>query len=362
MIQVELKNKLSLTDFPNDVNLQDLYTTIDISRMEDVLTSNIFGTIKNLDISILNTILKEAKINYQFQYPPIFDFWKKLSNKTEPDILITNKEVCIVVEVKFHSDFDKGSDKKKPQIVREIEGAKKNYKSKKIYFLAITKNDRIFWKEKVHQKYDQEIEKYKNLLYLHHISWEKIYKILKLISNSENLVDIVTKYFIKDLVEYLEAKEIGFTTKEMTTKRDLSYFFGKNIFDLEQFIKNISKIHKNQYEIDLMNLPFEEKKELYKKIINFINKMKTDNLLQSTKNNIQTNSVTSDLLLISDVEEFPEWIKLISKLFLDEYVNLNGISDVSVLLKMNKGNYTHKPVSLLTYYKKNRKLVFSKER
>lgn len=362
MIQVELKNKLSLTDFPNEVNLQELYTTIDISRMEDVLTSNIFGIIKNLDISILNTILKEAKINFQFQEQPIYDFWKKLSNKTEPDILISNNEVCIVVEVKFHSDFDKGSNKKKPQIIREIEGSLKDFKSKKLYFLAVTKNERILWKEKVHQKFDQEIEKYKKLNYLHHISWEKIYNILKKISKPEYSADNVSKYFVNDLVEYLETKEIGFAAKEMKKKRDLTYFFGENIENLELYIKKVAKIHKNQYEIDLLNLPFEEKKELYKRIINFISTMKNDNLLQSTKNNIQTNSVASDLLLIPDIEEFPEWIKLISKLYLDEYVNLNGISDVSVLLKLQQGKYTHKSVSLFTYYKKHRKLVFLKVR
>jgi hypothetical protein len=70
----------------------------DLSRMEDVLTSNVWGVLKNCEHSVVRSLLASA-------HPPItgvsgehldFRFWERFDDGTEPDLIISAGEDVII--------------------------------------------------------------------------------------------------------------------------------------------------------------------------------------------------------------------------------------------------------------------------
>ena len=99
MLQAELHNKDSSGSLMRD--------------MEDVLTSNVFGILKNVDSYFLKKVLQKS-LGISFSGQSIFEltFWptnyKFDLNKNlaaEPDCLITTEKYIILIEAKYHSDF-----------------------------------------------------------------------------------------------------------------------------------------------------------------------------------------------------------------------------------------------------------------
>jgi len=48
----------------------------------------------------------------------VFHFRHSYNDGTEPDVIIENGRKYILVEVKYLSDFDKGRNGRKPQVIR----------------------------------------------------------------------------------------------------------------------------------------------------------------------------------------------------------------------------------------------------
>ncbi len=123
-----------------------------IAELEDVLTSDVFSFFKYADRSIF---LKRYlhKLGFYFSDSELnsaeFLFWPRFDDNTEPDLVLLVGDYYLLIEAKFKSGFDKGTDKIKPQLIREIEGGlleSKNYR-KKFKLIAITK-DHYYRQEK----------------------------------------------------------------------------------------------------------------------------------------------------------------------------------------------------------------------
>ncbi|GMT50013.1 MAG: hypothetical protein IEMM0008_1552 [bacterium] len=235
MLIAEINHKVDIID--DSIRNKNAY----ISRMEDVLTSNIFGILKNIDLKIFNLVIEEAGINLLLKDKPIFRFWDRYSDQTEPDLIIETESVYIVIEIKYLSDFDRTDDDRKSQLIRELNGAMNERRKRDLYFLAITREDSIDWYKKIKPNETEELKKYIDKL--HHISWSKIYEILK--SFDRKKIDNISINFLNDLVNYLENKGIGYTKPQVSQKsRDFEYFFGKNSINLIRFLEEI--VSKNE--------------------------------------------------------------------------------------------------------------------
>lgn len=361
MIFAEIRNKLNYVDFPTDQS-QTVTSLFDITRMEDVLTSNVFGILKNIDYSVLNRILQKANIP-ELNEAPEFHFWHSYSDGTEPDLIIENTERYIVVEVKYLSDFDKGRKDKKPQILREIEGGLSEAKGKKFDYLAITNEDNVNWDMKIFNmnEYNEVLKSNRNCL--HHISWHEIYKCMKKSINDN--IDIVSKHFLKDLIEYLENKGIGYTIQCTKGNRSFEDIFGNESKELYGLIKALGKKNNRSgmYQIPLNSIEGDDKIKLYHSIRDYVDSLIANHKLKKLRNSIALDKVPVSLLLCDiEAEELIEWVNLITYLYKCEYVNLNGQSDISVKLHFQKGNYVKAPVSLFTYYRNSRVLEFREMR
>ena len=353
MLIAEIRNKLNYVDFSDE----DSATTRDISRMEDVLTSNVFGILKNIDLAVFNEILKKAGID-ELEPAPEFEFWPRYGD-TEPDLVVKTLKKYILIEVKYQSDFDKGTPEKRPQILKEIAVAEKESKGQQVYFLAITREESLDWNKKIYQmpEYMNELENKKHLL--HHISWQEIFEILKPLSqrNEEKKQDKISGLFLNDLVEYLETKEIGhIKVAGSQPDRNFEHFFGDEAKILTP------KLEQYKYNINLNELPVELRKELYTDLKTFVDKLSRGNKLKKIKNTLATDKIPLEILFEVEQEELEAWTSLIMFLYTNEFVNMNGQSDFSVKLHLKKGNYTQSPVSLLRYRRKIRTLEFQKLR
>ena len=117
-----------------------------IAELEDILTSDVFSFFKYADRSIF---LKRYlhKLGFNFSDSELnsaeFIFWPRFDDMTEPDLVLLIGSYYLLIEAKFKSGFGKGTEKIKPQLIREIEGGlleSKNYR-KKFKLIAITKDN-----------------------------------------------------------------------------------------------------------------------------------------------------------------------------------------------------------------------------
>ena len=361
MIIAEIQSKLNYVDF-SDEALSEQATTQDIllTRKEDVLTSNVFGILKNIDITIFNALLREAGIE-ALHGEPEFIFWPRYEDNTEPDLIVKTPTQYLIIEVKYLSDFDKGTNDKFPQLLREIYGAQKDRSSsdQQIIFLGITREETINWTTKIFLKptYSDELKKYEPIL--HHLSWKKIYETLyqQLKVHQQEKEHTVSKAFLADLVAYLETKEIGYIQENYREgKRQFEYIFGQESHELVDFLE------KYGYKLNLSNLAFEIKKELYDTIQRYIEEITKNNKLRKVNNTLAIEKIPVDVLFGLEKEEIKIWSSFITFLFTNDFVNMNGQSDFSIKLYFKKGNYTQSPISLFRYRKNSRIIEFQKNR
>ena len=356
MIISEIRGKLNYVDFDLEEESLAKLDPRDITRMEDVLTSNVFGILKNIDYRVLNRILEKAKIP-AFESKPTFEFWHKYKDGTEPDIIIKSDNMYIIVEAKYLSDFDYGSTHKRPQIVREIEEGKKDAGNRAFYYLAVTNEDNIDWYSKIHNS-DEYINCLKsNYSCLCQITWKSIDEVIK---DCINDVDNTSQNFIADLIQYFNVKGIN-NPSAVKGERPFQYFFSDDAVELFEMIKRLGKRNdKNKtYDIYLNLLTVSDKEELYNNIRAYIEKMISCNKLKALENSLAMEKVPINLLYDKvDKDERKCWFEFIDYLFSCKYVNLNGQSDISVRLHFVTGNYTKGPISLFTYNRRRRHMEF----
>lgn len=167
------------------------------SKTEDVLTSQVFGIIENIDREkVLYPFLKDLGIDVSIDdiNSADFHYWKtyehsKDHRKREPDVVIETKSSLIFFEVKVNSDL-------------YLEQIKDEYEigetQKKSFFLIVLTQDFIEPQPIFELK---SIEKSENIFWL---NWNRVYEFFEKIIN--NKLDKVSNNFAKGIKELLENK------------------------------------------------------------------------------------------------------------------------------------------------------------
>jgi hypothetical protein len=112
---------------------------------EDVLTSNVFSFFKYANRKIyLKHFLEKLEIDVRISDDDaenaVFEFWPRYDDRTEPDVVLDVGNYHILFEAKYKSDFGKETKLLKEQIIRELDGGRKEAQNKKkdFRFVAIT--------------------------------------------------------------------------------------------------------------------------------------------------------------------------------------------------------------------------------
>lgn len=111
----------------------------EVRRLEDVLTSYFFGTMKNLPTDILLIPWLEkigAGLSKQPKSDVQFAFWECLPDGTEPDLIIRFDRQLIMVEVKYLSPLGANKDQLEREVKGGLEISRKEGRS--FTFLALT--------------------------------------------------------------------------------------------------------------------------------------------------------------------------------------------------------------------------------
>ena len=354
MLLAELKNKLRI--IISDEEMDEEFSDDRIERMEDVLTSNIFGIIKNLNPGVLNAIiLKSGLESLTEKNEVVFDFWPRLSDETEPDFIITNGDRKIVVEVKYLSKFDMGKGDRHPQIIREINQSLKDFPGFKINFLTITIDKIENLKNLIPARFQDDFNKLSTQITIGGITWHEIHSVLSEFRQSHTDNDVVQNRFIDDLLEYLEFKNLNYNEQNEISKREFTWIFGEKSESLKVFLEENSDSKGSEWHFNNPNLEI----QLYQIINQFLEDSKK--VLRRNKNNISTEKVPISLLYDAPKEIRHEWFKFINSLYENPYVNLNGQNNISVRIHFGQGNFRSE-VSLFTFIRNDRKFVFKQFR
>lgn len=165
-------------------------------RSEDVLTSNVFGIMKNCDRNIFLKSWLESiglTIGTKDVEQAEFSFWPIFEDRTEPDVVIEMPSLFIVIEAKYLSDL--GNDE--TQLQRQILQGVKAAKGKQFLLICITSD---FDHPKILPK-DMNI---------YWTSWQKLFIFLNNVL--KNPKDNCSTMWMKDLKELLDNKGLtGFT-------------------------------------------------------------------------------------------------------------------------------------------------------
>jgi len=95
-----------------------------LSRMEDVLTSNVFSFFKYAErTTFLRRYLRGLgfPVTREEATKAEFFFWPRFDDNTEPDVVVIAGAHYLVVEAKYGSDFGAETDTSKLQIIREVD-------------------------------------------------------------------------------------------------------------------------------------------------------------------------------------------------------------------------------------------------
>jgi hypothetical protein len=339
MLEAERRRKLNLEDIPEDAS-QDIKSRV-ITRMEDVLTSNVFGILKNVDQSFTNSILGAAGIDGDF-FDLKYDFWPKYDDGTEPDLVLSNDDAYILVEVKYTSDFGSPGLQSNSQIVRELKQGSKEAGQRKFYYLAVTCEEDVSWNEKAGEDIESDYSEH-----LYAISWNAVLKELQ--SSKSFKTDEVSNKFIDDLTEnYLRGK---FPEERAPGTRDLSHFLREEGEELIRIIKG------SNYNISLKkkDAPILEFSEALNRYI--IRASESGRIRKNKRNNIKLDQVPIEVFLNVDIGHQQPWFELFRYMFQSEFINVFGKRDFSAKLRTQFGEF-----SLFTYLRNSCTLKFQKLR
>lgn len=200
MLQAELHNKDSSKALIKD--------------MEDILTSNVFGVLKNVDGYFIGEVLKRI-LGIKWPRKEAFEilFWsaeyKRHYDKnfsSEPDCIIKTKKNIILMEAKYHSDFgvdlisgieDRNQLRREFALLRHM----KNITGFQDYLLIVTED--LFEPVERIQKQFGSMKKPPNVYWT---SWQEINSILKEAVESYDNKCKYSLLWIKELIELLDYK------------------------------------------------------------------------------------------------------------------------------------------------------------
>ena len=177
-----------------------------ILELEDILTSDVFSFFLYSNKKLfLHEFLKRNGfiVSKQDSFNAEFLFWPKYEELTEPDLVIIVGHYYILIEAKFKSDFGKGSEKTKPQLIREIEGGMIEAKAlnKQFSLLTITK-DPFNRKEKF------DILPNEHRLLIKWTNWQCVSSLLIELLENDFRIDLRDRLLADDLLRTLDKKNL----------------------------------------------------------------------------------------------------------------------------------------------------------
>lgn len=177
-----------------------------ICDLEDVLTSDVFSFFyySNRQVFLYDFLRRiDLVVSRSESVSAEFQFWPRFEEQTEPDLIIIVGNYYLLIEAKYKSDFGKGSDKTKPQLIRETEAGliEAENLGKKFVLLAITKDA-----YKINEKYIS-VQNDKKLT-VNWFSWQKVSEMLIELLKSEKSIDLRDRLLAEDLLSTLDKKNL----------------------------------------------------------------------------------------------------------------------------------------------------------
>jgi len=187
-----------------------------MTRKEDLLTSDVFGTLKNIDRRVglggfLNLIGIELAPDELENAE--FHFWEKMPDRTEPDVSIRMASTLIFIEAKYLTPL--GTDP--TQLRREFErGRELIQPGQTFHLIAVTADvacpDALESFRKTVETHDAGN--------VHWTSWQMIAQLMEQVC-SDQRIDVVSRRCAKDLYQLFEHKNLrGFGGFTMFTNAD----------------------------------------------------------------------------------------------------------------------------------------------
>jgi len=187
-----------------------------LEGMEDILTSNVFSFFKYCNRAVFFKQYLEM-LGFQISVDDVneaeFIFWPRFEENTEPDLVVRVGGNYILFEAKYFSDFDDGNQKRKAQLVREIEGG----------MLEARNNDENFFLVAITADYCYKPHKFSSIpseyvSFLKWTNWHKVATLLQQILEGDSLLRDREREFAWDLYSLL-------------CKKNLREFIGVRFFD-----------------------------------------------------------------------------------------------------------------------------------
>ncbi|MCL4417806.1 MAG: hypothetical protein M1371_10245 [Actinobacteria bacterium] len=222
-----------------------------VENYEDILTSNVFSFFKYSDRKIfLKALLERLNIsvnNDELQNAE-FIFWPSFGDKTEPDLILIIGKYYLLFEVKYYSNFGKGSSESEDQLKREIKGGlgEATNLGKEFVLIAVTAD--YYYRE---SKFKDIPPKYRQ--FLKWLNWQTICEvIMSLLDKCGNrLPDLL---FAQDLYSLFEKKNLrcfqtfnrlaDYDLKEAKENIFFSFYTANYRGDFVGFSNVLSKINK----------------------------------------------------------------------------------------------------------------------
>jgi hypothetical protein len=177
-----------------------------LEKMEDLLTSNIFSFFKYTDRKVflknyLNLI--GVELSDKEAQEADFRFWPRLDDETEPDLVIVAGPHYLMFEAKYFSEFGIETDKRKAQLLREIDGGILDARNegKTFKLIAITA-DHYYKRGKF------SIIAKKKLKFFKWTNWQQITAFLQNILESSERISESDRDFALDLYSLLVKKNL----------------------------------------------------------------------------------------------------------------------------------------------------------
>jgi hypothetical protein len=173
---------------------------------EDILTSNVFSFFKYANREIfLYRFLKYLGLNVtpQDAARSEFSFWPSYPDGTQPDLVIMVGDYYLLVEAKYHSKFGQESNRRKAQLVREIEGGAFEAKSLGKIFKIIPVTAHYY---KIPDIFNDVPEHYQNNLIW--INWQSIAYLVYSILDNRPPISEETYLFAEDLYSLFLKKNL----------------------------------------------------------------------------------------------------------------------------------------------------------
>lgn len=201
-----------------------------VERMEDILTSNVFSFFKYSTRDIfLKRYLSSLGFNISVQQArdAEFIFWPRFEDNTEPDLVLIAADYYILIEAKYFSGFAGETPKTKSQLLREINGGRREARNygKQFHLVVVTADS--------YKKEDKLKDIPKGLKhYCIWTNWQRVSWFLYSLLESDLYIRKEDRDFATDLYDLLDMKNLrgfqGFeeiTGEPVYSKTDASVFF-----------------------------------------------------------------------------------------------------------------------------------------